>query len=97
MWVRAKRLRQMIHLRVFHQILLYTANRPHQAQCDRVGVPPGSPSTTAQAALDGNLFFLQLYTEVGGFLDAAPHLQHDSGGCFDALSVRRFFFFNGLL
>ena len=24
-----------------------------------------------QAALDGNLFFLQLYTEVGGFLDAA--------------------------
>ena len=25
-----------------------------------------------QAALDGNLFFLQLYTEVGGFLDAAP-------------------------
>ena len=55
-------------------------------------MPPGSPSTTAQAALDGNLFFLQLYTEVGGFLDAAPHLQHDAGGCFDALSVRRFFF-----
>ncbi|CAE7406993.1 unnamed protein product [Symbiodinium microadriaticum] len=26
---------------------------------------------TSTAALDGNLFFLQLYTEVGGFLDAA--------------------------
>ena len=30
---------------------------------------------TLQAALDGNLFFLQLYTEVGGFLDAVHELR----------------------
>lgn len=31
---------------------------------------PRRTTTLFQAALDGNLFFLQLYTEVGGFLDA---------------------------
>lgn len=32
---------------------------------------PRRSTNLFQAALDGNLFFLQLYTEVGGFLDAA--------------------------
>lgn len=32
---------------------------------------PRYTTSLFQAALDGNLFFLQLYTEVGGFLDAA--------------------------
>jgi len=31
---------------------------------------PSHATNLFQAALDGNLFFLQLYTEVGGFLDA---------------------------
>ena len=43
-------------------------------QSERTGRQVGR-LRTLQAALDGNLFFLQLYTEVGGFLDAVRELR----------------------
>lgn len=38
---------------------------------------------SCEAALDGNLFFLQLYTEVGGFLDAAAGLRRSVASSFE--------------
>ena len=45
-------------------------------------------NAVVQAALDGNLFFLQLYTEVGGFLDAAGGLGALEELLFDAWLLR---------
>merc|ERR1712176_1665839 len=52
---------------------------------------PRRSTSLFQAALDGNLFFLQLYAEVGGFLDAVDAkgrtaLHYNcAGGCTQAV------------